>query len=484
MDEDDECESCEPWPDFLQNELPNILGYRLESDDSTGIMDTGQNLQDRTWELRDEVINFLPEIKLKAGAGAEDRDDNSVLFRAVSERDDNKVCIQYLWVFSHQIGTISKELLYIPWIITLLLLIFPITSTANGLTLLQNFIVNHVIWDASDVLDVSSAILFFVGLSAATILAGLIPHIRDYRTIQEARRFRFRISTIYLPIGFFTGYYILDMWGSWFVILGITLLVTVVYGAERIELLSSSHDMDYGPIFVWIERVDDTWTFKRAFWDSFHYNSDCWPRLEPKRKLLWDEADLKYLEIQQEKERNTRLKDQKRIRLSIDNPWRDFSPYTARFDITLTHLTRLAIIPAILSILVVFNVNPRTIFWTPSIVSMMIIFFLIMEATFDLSQEGVLNRWEKVKNDATLAKEFFDKHNLSHAKLWVLWNLKIEEARLKIITKMRDPFNPRYDYFKTFRDDEYTLLYERETMKAKLHRLEEEIERLKTEREE
>jgi hypothetical protein len=253
-------------------------------------------------------------------------------------------------------------------------------------------------------------------------------------------------------------------------IFSLSLALSLIKYAEDKEWSPTGHDMDYAPIFVWIEKDPDSdWKFIRAIWDTYHYRSDCWPRPVPRRKLHLEEEDLDSLENERMEESETRLKDGKRIRLSIDNPWRDFSPYTSGFDISLNTLIRISVIAVIPSIISVFAEN--TLLWAWSYVAIIVLMLVLFRVTFDLTEEGILKEWQEVKGNAITEKEFLKKHHLSQSKLEVLWNLSFEEARLKIISKFQDPFNLRPDFFNSFRDDARFLLYEILKLKEKISNL-------------
>ena len=69
--------------------------------------------------------------------------------------------------------------------------------------------------------------------------------------------------------------------------------------------------------------------------------------------------------------------------------------------------------------------------------------------------------WDRVVGDIeAINKKTHGRHYLSYNKIRVLWNLPEKEARLKIVSKLQDPFNDRPEFFYTFRDDPEILLYD------------------------
>jgi uncharacterized membrane protein len=162
------------WPDFLSKELPDILGYNLATqrpDDPWIKLNLSEDTEDKTNELLGILFDYLPEVKLKVAAGSEDLEDNSLLFRALRLKDNqDKYCLQYLWVFSHQRGAINGLLLFLPWISFLILGYLPMTSLQTGFAAFQNYLWLGHVWEPLVLWEVIAYVFLILGISFVILL--------------------------------------------------------------------------------------------------------------------------------------------------------------------------------------------------------------------------------------------------------------------------------------------------------------------------
>jgi len=419
------------WPkgfEFLRN-TPNdgTLSNNILSSDVIDVTGSSQN----------ELASFSPYIRL-IGINAiteQSKNPTSLLYRAVEKRGSNERCLQYLYIYKHQFGFLELE--------SIAMIVFLL----GPLFLL-------LLWTPRTFLDIIGSKSVVVTLGLYLLFFGLKPHWEDSRRIEKGARLRPRASTPFAIAGIimflvwidysclFRGYYCFC----------VCLLVYFLF--EKLELVPTSHRMDYAPVFVYIKKEDVTnsWIFQKACWDKYHYTVDGY---------------------QSSTNNNQRLIDQKRIMLKIDNPWHDFAALYAKDEADYRSHTIRPTQQARISKKVNYRRHIRAwlvlgiggiLFLYESVTNMEVGFLisptlLIVTGGFLLAAPAVQNfiylrtmidRQTQLKSFTQALSMVQHKHHLDHTKLSILWKLPKRKMKLKIIEVMQDPFRDDPDCFNRF----------------------------------
>lgn len=216
---------------------------------------------------------------------------------------------------------------------------------------------------------------------------------------------------------------------------GITALTGILIFIFGDKTIVASHDMDYGPIWVYLtqssgfeelERTKPTsWQISRVCFDAYHYDVKCYTRGE----LI----ELKAL-------RNGR------VQIDIDNNWHSFHLSSSSPQAMATNVfSYVGIIIALVSIIGLI-LAPFVLWGTSYLIILDTILFLTMMGGLYLTV--ALFRSSLVEVGVSVFRSTLEspKYYLTPTKLHILWNLRAEEARLKIHEKYLDPFNPNISW--------------------------------------
>lgn len=389
-------------------------------------------------EAKEQLLDFCPEVKL---IGFELRDERrgsswgGTLARVLQNSDGDRRCIQYVHTFTRQRWFISIYWHAIP----LLLLAF-----------WGFLVISHL--RGEDSFDIAT--LSILAIAGSFILAGIIPHLKDFRNKPEEIQLRFRGTTPLIAYGVaelfviielmllnedrFLGFEIQkDLLSGWeirgqsliiptsaIILATIGIFLAAVWLRQpKVKGIESYHEMDYAPIFVWLKKTNPEWTFERACWDYMHYESAC--------------HDLASLE-----EKRCLSDDRKHVRLVIANTWHAFSLGKGSKKTPILGLILLAAGLLGFMILLLFEeietsdlIDVLTFVILPEMILAGI--YLFFQYPSDLMRDQDLRE---------------ERYHFTAQKLAILWNLPKKEAQFKIRTKMQDPFSDDPDFFDSFRD--------------------------------
>ncbi|MGY5876391.1 MAG: hypothetical protein RTU30_11650 [Candidatus Thorarchaeota archaeon] len=345
-----------------------------------------------------------------------------VLTRVVEKVGDSKNrCLQYLYVYTRQRGTISFS-----WMIVLPFLMFIWSSYLRYLFDPDNPITA----------DETIKMLAFFAAPIPVIVMALKIHLEDYFENPEGKRLGFRSTDTFFvlyPILAFSWYS--DLLTNALFIIGVGF--AVAWLVEYCGVSPSSHAMDYVPVFVWIEQNpseledlneekrkkfigSDNWMIKHIVWDKFHYY--CEPR-------SWEHLGP-YI-------------DNKRILLEIPDTWHAMEPERVGGITGISKRLYKAIGGLVCALVFVIGILVRFeyIMWMNNFLSNLGILELTRSVIFPLLfiAGGVLvvrGRFELVKDHS---EYIASNAELTDDKLHALWNLE-EKPRLKVITKLQYPF--------------------------------------------
>lgn len=220
------------------------------------------------------------------------------------------------------------------------------------------------------------------------------------------------------------------------VFFGIAILALALSIFLRNNPLLASHDMDYGPVWVYLTKIKSEnelennnpkdWQINKILYDGYHYDID-----SVKRETL---------------ERDHNLETSNRAMLEIDNNWHAFYVGTS----TSNMLAWLGITIAIISVI---GMLVATFYYWGSNSLLLLLTLLFIALIIGLYLSAAKFKSTLVLAGSTPTKEELEnaKDILSHGKLDVLWNLRESSARLKIIDKILDPFNESLNW-NTFND--------------------------------
>ncbi|MFW9767933.1 MAG: hypothetical protein ACFFF9_07290 [Candidatus Thorarchaeota archaeon] len=391
---------------------------------------------------------------------------HAMFYRAIVSTNQKKMCLQYLWIFDRQMGSTSSLYMVIVPFLALIWTMIVSTTFASEISLIHSWLGAGLIVNILSNPELWVAIITTLVLGLTLFISGITPHISDVRKIKEGSKFRFRNTTYLIPVGLCIVSIFWLSSGIQEAAIIIFLVGFVPWFLETLGKLPTQHEMDYAPIFVWIKRKegvqvwnDDSndWIFVKAYWDKFHYYTD------------------KY-ESEGWMDRKDNLKNSQQIPLTMDSSWHSFSlqseerdfPKSSKwfalcgiifsFVLWFTGFYRIgAILLSLSAILGHLFLSRYTIQWD-----------LVSSIDYELDRlrKHILDKkdYEKVKGSIqpswklSLEDEIIHKHHLTFDKLKVLWNRESEEARLKIVSKLQDPFNVRPEFYYTFRDDvEYMI---------------------------
>lgn len=362
-------------------------------------------------------LSLKSEFKSRAWGG--------ILHRIVANKDYSKLCIIYLLTWTFQRGALSFWFAVAP---LALLSFISMILLVGGL----------------------SPIIFYIGVGCIGflfIISGFKPYLQAV-LIEKEKFLMIHNETWLLFHGLlFTAMtaieyniYSLPAVPATPVILGVLTLFLFILRLFQNKLKLATHEMDYEPILVYLVKEKDSWIIEKVRFDRFHYIV----RTVPREILI----SKNYLE---------RSEYGERVKLVIDNNWhsmrlmkRDYREIS-RFSMFLFYFFLADFILASLTqILAGFTfsligliigdaalVIEPIIFWITGLLYYAIHPYELVDKSFD---------------------PYHPKNQLTDRKLYVLWNLKRESARLVFRLKMQDPFNPEEIFWGSFRDDPLSIL--------------------------
>ncbi len=439
----------------------------------------GGEVSDVTAESVELLRDFAPDVKILGWQlKSEKKHFGGVHYRAVKNEDDSERCLQYIYVYTKQLGAVS-----------LLWMVFvPILMGIWGMFILQNFDTEiTLLLQAMSERNYARLLPFNIesiplmltgGVWLPILLAGFAPHVGDYFNMPKGRWFYARSTTLLIPFGIM----------QWLVVFNslvpIILFVfggacAIYYSFEWLKITKSAHDMDYAPVFVWItkrteeektsgciseeKRDSDYWKFKSACWDYYHYSGVT--KDEEDMTRSWGPYTSKY------------LKDDKRVRLLMDNTWHSFflgSQITSFFRASVVVFPLLIFTAFELFTSSIYTDNYPTTVWMFAGLCFLAVLTGRTAARYPFSLVDDWNRYIPSPDEDPEQSETYWQHYLTPDKLSELWNLKEKQARFVIISKMQNPFHIRSDFYDTFRDEPEYLLYDY-GVTTRLNRLEQEL---------
>lgn len=385
------------------------------------------------------IHDFAPEVKVRGlglwserfGAWGESKTSiwGGVLTRALENEKSGMMCLQYLYIYTRQLGLISAVLHGI----------LPILMGVWGLSVLELYSAQL---PPSE--DFWFPLLVSGGVCLPVLITGIIPHLRDIMT----RKLHPRVTDLFLffaPIMWAVVYtfqteILYALPGTSIAVLFNVPLILIYFGIiiglggwgilswpviRRIRGVPGSHKMDYVPVFVWIKRGPTGWLFHGAVWDYHHYNVEGY---FPRPRVVLSRL------------RPSHLKDDKRVRLYIENPWHSMTQSLekgSRFNIIAVLLLFLSATAAISMVLLGLYLEPMFILFMLVLVYSGV---FVLRYPFSIRVDDILTQ-----NDAHLSKDWLD----------IFWNLKEEDSQLKIRQKLQDPFvdlTDRGTRMRTFED--------------------------------
>ncbi|MFX1515803.1 MAG: hypothetical protein ACFFC6_05795 [Promethearchaeota archaeon] len=187
----------------------------------------------------------------------------------------------------------------------------------------------------------------------------------------------------------------------------------------------ATHDMDWAPFFIYINKKGDKWRLERVIYDSFHYYAET---------LTFDKL----------KQRKAITKDEK-PRFEIPNFWHSFNPNGGLNNWIVVLFGFLVFVISLLLAVISFT-NP----FDSALLTHEIIRFVFIPLLLFIGVYLVFSRWP---TDVVGKVELSDPiYYLTENRLRIFWNLRGEEPALKVRSKLQDPFMDEED-FGTFRDD-------------------------------
>lgn len=413
------------WPTQSLTEEIDKLGIDEESQINK---ERSSDVVDVTTEAGIQIMDFAPNIDTLGFDMRAERMSGTwggVLTRALENPSKTQRCLQYIYVYTRQHTVISYFwMVFVPALMILwtflIPLLFPSEMSLFNSTLESEGFLRLILTPSQAWIP-----MLMTGLVCLPLfITGLWPHIAEARK-GIGSRLRFRSTSLLVFLGAL-------MWGVFFYDLLFWIIIIVwAFCAVMWRVRPTGHEMDYIPIFVWIKKMGNTWSFDCAAWDYFHYYAE---------KMSRDEL-----------EKENVLKKGQNVCLLMDNPWHSLFLGSRELKKELNMMTG-SIVLFIISILAIVYLYLADVLagyeWGN---------WLLLGLFFVLSSSGCLIArfpFSLIKDPKDYTVEG---SHLTDDKLRVLWNLGTDEVSRKgrfiAITKMQDPFSTEAD-FTSFRDDE------------------------------
>lgn len=432
-------------------------------------------------EVQQQLRDFAPDIRqLGLGLYNERRGRlntwGGLLVRGVETQPEiqpRRRCLQYIYIWTKQQSAVSLF-----WMV-----IVPVIMGLWGFLVRELYGPHITIFQQEIQLDFWGTLLTPSNLLLPMLATGfvslplLLSSIWDHRwDLYLGTGFSFRSTTLLVPFS-------IMMWFvafSWIVpalILGFGLIVCGLYWIlDKIGFTSTSHLMDYLPVFVWLKFDEVTgWKLEQACWDRHHYSIEC---KKAEDLSIW---------------RSKTIETEERVRLQMDNPWHSVRPGGSVQNIYL-FLSIIGLIIFIPVALLQFTQNQYLEFFNGGLIFVISCFIIVLgfRTIMRTSSELMTSHELRVLSLPSKHHELNElsektKNHLNEKRLNILWNLEKTQdtghwlskriryiirrgkefppdvrPRFVVITKLQDPFNyynlPRY--YDTFRDDlDYLYLY-------------------------
>ncbi len=419
------------WPKRMREHTLTSSYKEFETELADGV-------EDKTTVAGPLLRYFAPRVSLfgrELWLERKSRIWRGVQFRATVTKNDNKLraCLQYLFIYGKQAGVFSVLSMLGP---TLFLLIWT--------RVLDNFIFDYYLLIV--VTYVVGFPLVFVGLRS-------FPGELERRALGLPSRPLFRADLYYLVLGL-SAFLVLFEFDIGIIMYSFFLsFVVLLMLLEYFEILPWVHNMDYVPVFIWIEtdfgsgnnvesllNQPESWSISKACWDDHHYAT----RSRTPSELTQCEGQTINL-------------SEKRIQLKTDNKWHSLScakewvenPRTSLGNSSLLIILMILLSAEVILLYISPELYESNYPWSGS-AFILIVFLLVIVGShrfhYPLVRDRGFEGWDYMTG-AEIAT-----YHLDREKLLTLWNLDDEEARLEIKSKMQDPFNSNPEFFKSFRD--------------------------------
>jgi hypothetical protein len=420
----DEKEDEEEWPKGFEQETPS--SYKIDV--------PLRNTEDVTRSSMEELQIFSPYIVFVGIDiyGEAKENPRTVFYRALESQSGVR-CLQYIFTFKKQKGIIEPY--------TLAGILFQTLVLWGSICLIMGQCVIGISlfsWISTEIrFDMSVLFLISAILGIYEMCYGL------KRRWSQIPLLSAGILTLFITI-----------WECVLLcLLVFDLGIFFLFLCESREKGVSFHKNDFAPVFVWIRKNSEghQWTFEKAVWDKFHYSADCFRR-----------NDVSHEEL------SLRLRDNSRIMLKIDNLWHAFSQISNPQNNIKSSgrkkgifLYQYLIKIAIVCIALPFFIS-ALFFWL--VFQSLALFVICFNALLIVAFYNLIYTKEKIDPKERLLDLYFtltlnlSTNYLTHKKLKDLWNHNNKESRLKIITKMQNPFSADPDCFKSFCDPLCTRL--------------------------
>ncbi len=206
------------------------------------------------------------------------------------------------------------------------------------------------------------------------------------------------------------------------------IIALVLWKWEPPAFTHATHDMDWAPFFVYIQKSGDSWNLEKVRYDNFHYFADT-------------------LSIEQLKQKKAVTKDQ-RPRFEIPNFWHSFRP-NGGFNDWFTVLFGVLIL--------VITILTAVISFSTDVLNQEIIRFVLIPVMLFFGAYLIFGNWptDVISKKSDLSDPIY---YLTENRLRIFWNLRGEEPALKVRSKLQDPFMDDED-FGTFRDDLEQIIF-------------------------
>ena len=482
------------WPDTdLKEALRNLYTERRTSENPMMNedhiwIDTNDAKVLESPEAKKQISDFAQDIRLIGpGLYAERRGDRVVNFgrrkpwkpwggafaRVLeSKRDRHRRCIQYLYVYTRQSGAASFF-----WMCALPVLMF----LWGGLL--------QTVFDGLLLLTVAGiTVLPLLRMSVAI-------HWNEWKN-PAGSRFILRSTTWSIA---FAALFLVSLANFVELIIlfwvGIAFLGVWIAEMALSHVLPQAHDMDYVPLFIWIRKTNGFWEVEKMCWDLYHYHSE--PFINPdltipeekavrmervglQRRLGKDWRQMKTIytvdpeqkpwvqTLRDTVQQRARPKEAERLdmldldaveapskplrfRLDIPDPWHAMElEKQAKENYLILGIVGVLISALLFAAFYLGTFSP--LFGADPGFLVDLFFYTVPPAIFVQSGLGIVRaRFNLLGPD----EEHFE---LTDNKLRIMWNLE-EDPRLKIVTKLQDPFNdaafPQEGF--SFNDDPYHL---------------------------
>ncbi len=414
-------------------------------------MPLASDLTDITKEPRaiELVKDFVPDVELSGWELRAERKSKAwggVYFRVLEqskEGEEDKAVIQWIYVWTKQRFFISL------WITVLPLFLLAIIGT-----LIFSFL---SLGPAAISVALIGGILFLLGVSQLfTAIKGMIKGAFYFSNQQLfllfGAMFWLLLAEIYFSKGSqaeeildeakvfhqLPGHEVIDPIIADELTLSLSWVAVIFFFAGIIALIlwkweppsftHATHDMDWAPLFIYLQKEENKWKLDKVRYDAFHYYTGCLTRNELLQKRAIG-ANLK------------------RIRFEIPNFWHSFqirSGFSDWFSVLFGFL--IFLISVLVGIISFIASSPDTLLGSD------IVRFVVFPILLFIGVYLIFSKWPTKVFDTKKIDLSDEKYHLTENRLRIFWNLRGQEPALKVRSKLQDPFIEDED-FSTFRDD-------------------------------